>query len=117
MSSFFKFKLTDGLYEHDFNLIKNTLNSYIIFNNSDEKDNNKFHDYKDLNEIDFENESFCENKTRNSDISMPEIEQNHLFNDEKNTNNNVFINFIFKNHKYLFFSTSFYLLLKFTKIC
>lgn len=39
MSSYFKFKLTDGIYEHDFLSIKESLNSYMIF--SFMKDDNK----------------------------------------------------------------------------
>jgi hypothetical protein len=39
MSSYFKFKLTDGIHEHDFLSIKESLNSYMIF--SFMKDDNK----------------------------------------------------------------------------
>ena len=128
MSSFFKFKLTDGLYEHDFNLIKNTLNSYIIFgnseNNNDSKNNNieqtkSFHEYKEfdddvksLKEYDVKSlkendtESISENKTTSSF-------HGDNFNEFSDINKNgIFIDLIIKNHKYIFISTSFYLLFK-----
>jgi hypothetical protein len=42
MSSYFKFKLTDGIHEHDFLSIKESLNSYMIFSfmKNDNKEEN-----------------------------------------------------------------------------
>ena len=91
MSSYFKFKLTDGIHEHDFLSIKESLNSYMIF--SFMKDDNK-------------------NESKSSLPTSP-LEKNIIYIQNKFLINNDNISTIcLRYHKYILGSVSIFFIIK-----
>ena len=90
MSSYFKFKLTDGIYEHDFLSIKESLNSYMIFSfmkddNKNENENENIIN-KDVNIID-KNENLIDKDKNIIDKDENIIDEDIIDKDENILNN------------------------------
>ena len=90
MSSYFKFKLTDGIHEHDFLSIKESLNSYMIFSfmkddNKNENENENIIN-KDVNIID-KNENLIDKDENIIDEDENIIDEDIIDKDENILNN------------------------------